>query len=75
MKVNGQARIELRHSARPGAVVVKKWAALGFEWFGAKNPALPDILRDLHETGKSSYVDGNDTLYMKALDPMYVEGE
>ena len=75
VKVNSHARIELRHSARPGAVVVKKWAALGFEWFGAKNPALPGILRDLHAMGEASYTDGNDTLFMKALDPMYVEDD
>jgi hypothetical protein len=51
------------------------WAALGFERFGAKNPALPGILRDLHAMGEASYTDGNDTLFMKALDPMYVEDD
>lgn len=75
MKVNGKARIEITHSARGMTTVTKTWAALGFEWFGAKNPVLPGLLKSLHETGKGEYLDGAGTLYFVAKDPMYVSEE
>lgn len=75
MKVNGKARIEITHSTRGLRTITKTWAALGFEWFGAKNPALPGLLKSLHETGKGEYPDAAGTLYFVAKDPLYVSEE
>lgn len=73
MKVNNKARIRITHSKRFGQELTKTWAALGFEWFGLNNPAIPSILESLHTTGEAQVTDASGTVYLKALDPMYIE--
>ncbi len=72
MKVNVQAKITLMHSARGVQSIVKTWSSLGFEFFGAKNPMLPELLKSLHKTGKAEYTDASGTLYMSTTDKMYL---
>ena len=71
-RVNPKARIEITHSAYGDRVIRKSWAALGFEWLGAKNPALPKLLKELHETGTAIYEDAKGTATLKALEPLYI---
>lgn len=75
MKVNARALIEITHSKRGLTKIEKTWAAIGFEWLGAKNPLLPELLKSLHETGKAQVTDSNGTTYMRLKngETMYIE--
>lgn len=72
MEVNAKARIEIMHSKRGLQSITKTWSGIGWDWLGAKNPLLPEILKSLHETGKAEVTDASGTAYLKALDPMYI---
>lgn len=73
MKVNSQAQIKIMHSARGVQVIEKTWSALGWEWFGPKNPILPKLLHDLAEKGEAQIEDASGVCYFTTTDKMYIE--
>lgn len=63
MAVNGKCRVEVTCSKRPFQKVVKTWAAIGFEWFGANNPVLPKLLDDMRANNIAVHEDHDGTVY------------
>lgn len=61
--VNGKCRVEVTCSKRPLQKITKTWAAIGFEWFGPKHKALPQILGDMKRSGVAVYIDEDCTVY------------
>lgn len=62
--VNGKCEIEVTCSKRPFQTVTKTWAAIGFEWFGANNPVLPDLLAQMREKKDAVYEDRDGVVYV-----------
>lgn len=74
MAVNPKARIQITHSSRGTQTIVKTWSALGWEWFGPKNPILPTLLANLRATGKAQVTDASGTAYLELLEPIDLPG-